>query len=57
MICQRHQAIATHTEDGVAYCQRCFREAIIEADTVELERMMRRPISVKDLMRRLEGRK
>ena len=48
MICRRHNAVATHTEHGVAYCLRCFGEARIEAVAAA---------SVTDLMRRLEGRK
>ena len=59
MICRRHNAVATHTEHGVAYCLRCFGEARIEAVAAALERSISvlRSASVTDLMRRLEGRK
>jgi hypothetical protein len=56
VICRRHNAIATHTEHGLAFCSRCFGEARIEAVAKALDRSITvlRARSVSD---RLEGRK
>ncbi len=42
MICERHNAIATHQEYGRGYCARCFREALKVAEDMTLEALVRR---------------
>jgi hypothetical protein len=58
--CEWHQRTPTHEENGVFYCPSCFREAVIEADAVELEKQVGpfiRAYSVSEVLRRLEGRR
>jgi hypothetical protein len=50
VICRRHNAIATHSENGIPYCLGCFREALEAAERVELG------MTVAELMRRLKWR-
>jgi len=59
-ICPRHFRSTNRVDQGVPYCVHCFREAIIEADAVELEKQVGpfiRAYSVSEVLRRLEGRK
>ena len=42
MTCKRHKAAATHIENGLGYCSRCFIEALKFADAVETERIIQR---------------
>lgn len=57
MICERHQALAAYMEHGIAYCLGCMREAVIEADTVELMKVIEWPkaLSLTELLARLRG--
>ena len=42
MTCPRHNAIATHAENGWPLCSACFREARRKADDVEVDRIIAR---------------
>jgi hypothetical protein len=42
MICPRHNALATHTEHGRAYCLRCFHEALRFALSEDAAKLIRR---------------
>lgn len=58
VICNRHRAIASHTEYGVPFCLACFREAVHKAEDVLMEQKIAamRYTSVDALIRRLGGR-
>lgn len=58
-ICPRHFRSTNRVVDGVPYCYHCFREAIIEAEAVALEKEVGpiiRAFTVTEVLRRLEGR-
>ena len=54
MTCNRHNAIATHAENGWPLCSACFREARRKAEDVEVERVIAR---IRDRVRFEFGRK